>query len=245
MAERASVPGPNSQASVIRRRVWDPLCRVSFTKGRRSRKALERFCREVATNERTLVVQSRDVDYRRLFPNAFVVDTGRGRAVDLRTDRYFTGLRQVDPESFGVILCTGLLEHIPDPPRLIAEFHRILKPGGRLIISASAVFAFHGGKDNFFHFTTNGFRLLFRQWDRFEVLRGSSQPFETVGILLQRINMQCDVFPLARPVVEILGHVIPWLDVFVLRQYDSPARGDKHRIEESFMPAMLFAVVVK
>ena len=38
-------------------------------------------------------------------------------------------------ESFDVILCTEVLEHIPYPIATIEEFQRILKPGGKLILT--------------------------------------------------------------------------------------------------------------
>jgi ubiquinone/menaquinone biosynthesis C-methylase UbiE len=39
-------------------------------------------------------------------------------------------------ESFDAILCTEVFEHIPDPISAIKEFSRLLKRGGRLIITA-------------------------------------------------------------------------------------------------------------
>jgi len=39
-------------------------------------------------------------------------------------------------ESLNVILCSEVLEHIPDPVAAINEFSRILKPGGILLITA-------------------------------------------------------------------------------------------------------------
>lgn len=226
-------------------RLWTRLCRFSVTGRRISRERLARFCREMASEEYTLVVHSTDVDHQRLFPNSFIISKHQDRPANLYTDAAFHDVRLIGSESFGLILCTGLLEHIPDPQRLVDEFHRILKPGGRLIVSASAVFPFHGAPNNYFHFTPNGFRLLFRNWLRFDVLRGSSQPFETIAILLQRINMQCDVFPVVRPFIEVLHHVVPWLDVFVLRQYDGPRRRGERIPTDSIMPATLHAVVVK
>lgn len=130
--------------------VWNRLCRYSVTRNRISRKGLVSFCREMSTDEHTLVVHSVDVEHQGFFRNSFVVSKRKGAAVDLHTDPYYYGLREIGDVSFGVVLCTGLLEHIPDPERLIREFHRILKPGGRLILSASAVFPFHGAPDNFF-----------------------------------------------------------------------------------------------
>lgn len=40
--------------------------------------------------------------------------------------------------SFGTVLCTEVIEHIPDPSRAIAEFRRVLRPDGVLIGSVPA-----------------------------------------------------------------------------------------------------------
>ena len=37
---------------------------------------------------------------------------------------------------FDVVLCTEMLEHVPFPDRVVREFARILRPGGRLILTA-------------------------------------------------------------------------------------------------------------
>ncbi len=38
--------------------------------------------------------------------------------------------------SFDVILCSEVLEHLPDPLKALDEFSRLLKPGGKLILTA-------------------------------------------------------------------------------------------------------------
>ena len=38
--------------------------------------------------------------------------------------------------TFDVVLCTEMLEHVPEPGRVITEFARILKSGGKLILTA-------------------------------------------------------------------------------------------------------------
>lgn len=42
----------------------------------------------------------------------------------------------VPDASFEVILCTEVLEHVPEPIKVVREFGRILAPGGRLILTA-------------------------------------------------------------------------------------------------------------
>lgn len=42
----------------------------------------------------------------------------------------------VPDASFDVILCSEVLEHLPEPIKVISEFARILKSGGKIIITA-------------------------------------------------------------------------------------------------------------
>ena len=58
MAETARSHESKRSAGGIWHRVWKRLCRYSFTKRRISRKSLELFCREMATEEYTLVAHS-------------------------------------------------------------------------------------------------------------------------------------------------------------------------------------------
>lgn len=70
---------------------------------------------------------------------------GSGDGEGLQTGEWNT--RQVDlicdiaaiPEpdsSFDAILCSEVLEHVPDPVIVLDEFARLLKPGGQLILTA-------------------------------------------------------------------------------------------------------------
>jgi len=57
-------------------------------------------------------------------------DTSR---IDLVSD--ITDIPTPD-SSFDVVLCSEVLEHVPDPTHALDEFARIVKPGGKLIITA-------------------------------------------------------------------------------------------------------------
>jgi 2-polyprenyl-3-methyl-5-hydroxy-6-metoxy-1,4-benzoquinol methylase len=43
--------------------------------------------------------------------------------------------------SFDLILCSEVIEHIPDSARAISAMHRLLKPGGRLVLSTPQKFS--------------------------------------------------------------------------------------------------------
>lgn len=225
--------------------LWTRMSRFRFYKPKVSTSNIVKLCKENATETMTLVVHSEDVKHGPYFPNAYTITKRKDKPADMHVDLYYEDLKNIDSESYEVILCTGLLEHIPDPQRIIDDFHRILKPGGRLIIGASAVFSFHECPNDFFHFTPFSFKLLFKKWDRFEMLKGSSMPFKTISILLQRILIQCDTFPFIRPIVEALVFILPLFDKLIYAQYDNYGpRTDDHLID-SMLPSNMHAVVVK
>lgn len=55
------------------------------------------------------------------------------RRIDLVSD--ITCIPDRD-QSYDAILCTEVLEHVPDPLMALDEFSRLLKPGGKLILTA-------------------------------------------------------------------------------------------------------------
>ncbi len=62
---------------------------------------------------------------------------------------------------YDVIICTQVLEHVEYPQRVIEEFNRVLKPGGKLFLTAPQGWGIHGAPYHFFHFTNYGLKLLF------------------------------------------------------------------------------------
>jgi ubiquinone/menaquinone biosynthesis C-methylase UbiE len=77
--------------------------------------------------------------------------------------------------SFDVILCTEVLEHIPDPLAALKEFGRLLRPGGLLIITAPFCSLTHfsphhyatGFSSNYFdkHLPELGFQIVELGWN--------------------------------------------------------------------------------
>lgn len=73
-------------------------------------------------------------------------------------------------ESFDAILCTEVFEHLPSPIKAIEEFSRLLKPGGKLILTAPfasmthfAPYHFYSGFNKYFyteHMPSFGFHIV-------------------------------------------------------------------------------------
>jgi SAM-dependent methyltransferase len=224
--------------------IWHWMCRFNFSDKKISRPLIRRFLQPYGTTERVLVLHPEEGLTQGWFPNHYIVSKRAEDKPDLLVDSGFNGLSQIATESYDTILCCGLMEHIAEPQQFVDNLHRILRPGGKVLISVSACFSFHECPDDYFHYTPYGLQLLFKQWDHFEVLRGNCGPFMTIGILLQRILLQSEIFPPLRPVIELMVHIFPMLDRFVIRQYNSRAMDDDH-LCDSMLPSNLQAVVVK
>lgn len=64
----------------------------------------------------------------------------------------------VPDASFDHVICLNTLEHIYDPLPVMAEMHRVLKPGGRAIITVPWIFRIHGHPDDFLRATPSWWR---------------------------------------------------------------------------------------
>lgn len=66
-------------------------------------------------------------------------------------------------ESFDTLLSTEVLEHIPDPGRMLGEMYRTLKPGGRLLVTVPFTAPQHALPHDFYRYTPQGIRALLEQ----------------------------------------------------------------------------------
>ncbi|MFB9844065.1 class I SAM-dependent methyltransferase [Mucilaginibacter ginsenosidivorans] len=102
---------------------------------------------------------------------------GKGE-VGLQTERWDFGKLDIvsdiasipEPDgAFDAILCSEVIEHIPDPVRVFGEFSRLLRPGGHLILTAPFCSLTHFAPNHFctgfsrffyeYHLDANGFEL--------------------------------------------------------------------------------------
>jgi SAM-dependent methyltransferase len=89
------------------------------------------------------------------------VDTAEGPYVD-----HVTPAEQLpfEDEAFDLVLCTQVLEHVQDPAAVLSEIHRVLRPGGAVLLSTHGVFLFHpdppGTDGDYWRWTHAGLRKM-------------------------------------------------------------------------------------
>lgn len=69
----------------------------------------------------------------------------------------------LEDHSMDGVLCTQVLEHSPNPGRLLSEIARVLKPGGKLILTAPFLWQEHEQPYDYFRFTSFGLSHLLEQ----------------------------------------------------------------------------------
>ena len=68
----------------------------------------------------------------------------------------------IKTDSYDLVFCTQTLEHVPDPQLVINEICRILKPGGKIWLTAPLFFAEHEVPFDYFRYTQYGLIYLFK-----------------------------------------------------------------------------------
>ena len=182
---------------------------------------IRRLCEaeQTTAEETALIVHSDDMPFDELFPNRTKVNIAQRGDVDIISEKYYEHIPVADA-SYDAVICSGLLEHVPDPQKTIDEFTRIVKPGGKIVISASFAFSNHNNPDNYFHFTTDGLRLLFeRSGLEVKYVQPSCKPFRTIGILLQRIGYQTKLPWLFKIPLFLVAKVMPVFDGLIIEDH--------------------------
>jgi len=68
-----------------------------------------------------------------------------------------------ESDSFDIIICTQVLEHVREPQRVLEELFRILKQGGVVLISAPQGWGVHQAPHDYFRFTRYALSHLLEQ----------------------------------------------------------------------------------
>lgn len=128
---------------------------------------------EIPAGWRLLDAGAGEQQYRKFCPHLHYVSQdhlaydGRGDGVGGHVKNWTYGRTDIvcdisaipEPDaSFDAVLCTEVLEHVPDPVRVLKELTRLIRSGGRMVISAPFVSFTHFAP---FHFCTGFSRYWF------------------------------------------------------------------------------------
>ncbi len=90
----------------------------------------------------------------------------------------------LDAQSIDCIICTEVLEHLPEPKACVNEMYRLLRKGGIAFASAPFMYPVHADPFDFQRFTEDGLRKLFSDFASVEVFQMGSYP-GTMGMLIE------------------------------------------------------------
>lgn len=98
--------------------------------------------------------------YRSLFPRADyrTADFG-GATYEISAE----GRTNAPDRTFDLVLSTQVLEHCQSPERYLEEVRRVLKPGGRLLLSTHGLFEEHACPHDYYRWTADGLKLVLEQ----------------------------------------------------------------------------------
>ncbi len=128
--------------------------------------------------------------YRRLFPAAT-------QYVGTETNRTFTRGTRHDVTAFGealpfrtgafdAVICTEVLEHVPEPSDFLHEVLRVTTPGGILLLTTPQTWGLHEEPYDFYRYTKYGLQHLFGKAG-FEIV-DISPTTGTLGTVGQRLS---------------------------------------------------------
>jgi SAM-dependent methyltransferase len=151
-----------------------------------TRVTLDRFIRAHASTGLTLDLGAQNGPYAALFPRRVALDLHPAAGIHVRGDAHALPFRDA---AFDVVLCTEVLEHLPEPQRAIHDIFRVLKPGGQLLLTTRFLFPIHDAPHDYFRFTKYGLAHLLRPFDDVRI-EEETDSVGALAVLVQRLGMQ-------------------------------------------------------
>ena len=168
-----------------------------------SRFHLHKFAQQagksVAPGAKVLDAGAGDSPYRQYFQHTAyeATDHCKRDAREYPYVNYICDLTSIPVEEnrYDLVLCTQVLEHVPWPREVLRELNRVLKPGGKLWISAPLFFEEHETPHDFFRYTQFAWRHMLEhagfEIERLEWVTGY------FGTLSHQLNLARRAVPLS------------------------------------------------
>jgi SAM-dependent methyltransferase len=174
-----------------RDRLFPSLTNPNWLVLRERRKIFEHWLNQLAHSElEVLDIGGRIQPYRELLANRL----HRYVAVDLRPTALVDVIARgeqlpLSDERFDLVICTQVLQYVAQPSCVFAEIHRVLRPGGALLLSVPSA-SLVDAEEECWRFLPAGLRLLSAGFLRVQVVAEGSS---VVG-LFRTLNCCLDKF---------------------------------------------------
>ncbi len=148
---------------------------------------------ELPPGSRVLDVGAGDAPYRELFSHVTYMTSDweqspheGAKTADIVASAEELG---IGAGSFDAVLCTQVLEHVPDPATVLAELFRVLRPGGPLYLTAPLVWELHELPYDYFRYTSEGLSHLLCETGFAEVvITARNDSFATIAQLVRNLE---------------------------------------------------------
>jgi SAM-dependent methyltransferase len=95
----------------------------------------------------------------------------------------------LDDASLDGLVCTQVLEHVPEPWRVLEEFHRVLRPAGRLWLTTPLTWYLHEQPHDYYRYTSHGLRYLIDRAGFAEIeITPMNDSFSTIAQLVSHLG---------------------------------------------------------
>lgn len=113
-----------------------------------------------AQGKECLQISVRERKYGPSWVSADLFD--RSREIDFYYDVQAMGFPD---ESFDIVVCNAVLEHVPDPLAAISELHRVLRPTGRIWVEAPFNQPYHRAPEDYWRVSPSGMRIWMQRFE--------------------------------------------------------------------------------
>jgi SAM-dependent methyltransferase len=146
-----------------------------------------------------------------------------GRPSELKqADVYYDGgVFPFKPNQFNGVMCTQVLEHVPEPKALIQQIQKVLKKDGHLVLTLPFVWQEHEKPYDFFRFSRHGIRdLLEKSGFSIEEIRPLEGSIETIAIMMN-VYITNNLVPFNNSVLSLLINIILCMPIQILALFFS------------------------
>jgi SAM-dependent methyltransferase len=154
---------------------------------------LQRAALSVAPGARVADIGAGDAPYRELFEHTDYV-TVDWEASPHEGAHEASVIASADDiplpsESFDAVMLTQVLEHVPRPAEVLRELHRLLRPEGRLFLTAPLVWEEHEAPHDYYRYTRYGLAHLLSEAGFAEVdVQPRGDAFTTLAQLMRNVS---------------------------------------------------------